>query len=218
MMDAVFTTGVICLLTCLSSQLLKVAIQGFCKQDKLNIFSEGSYPSSHTALAMSLVISMLFFFWQNAHLHLVSEETLQMQGFLMIICFVIAGYAIRDSFGVRLNNKKLSIFSIEVCRQLSNLNLEQAQEFEKLTNTMKKELKITGHEVHEIVGGGILGILFPSLLLSIDFKNIPIFFVCIVCMILYILLSILYLKRNQYISTKARLLQKNNQQKESPKI
>lgn len=207
-MDAVLITGVICLFTCLSSQLLKIAIQFFCKQDKLNIFSEGSYPSSHTALAVSLVSSMLFFFWQNAHLHLVSEETLQMQGFLVIICFVIAGYAIRDSFGVRLNTKKLSIFTIEVCRQLSHLNLEQAQEFKKLLHTMKKELKITGHEVHEIIGGAIWGILFPIFILAIDFQNIPVLFYGITGMILFVLLSILYIKRSEYITTKSRILER----------
>ncbi len=174
------------IISCSLSQVLKIFFNMVLNKQKFklaNLFSDGNYPSSHTAFVTSITAIS----WFNTVVKYLAQDNVEVwlwvSASITMLCFIV----VRDALGVRYTVQKL-------CECVSELaeNTSTAEE-------IKHKLNIkSGHRPHEVIAGAVLGLIVASITSCIyygwyDYIVMPL---CILSLYISVSLGALYLIRN----------------------
>ena len=167
------------LATCVLSQTLKLLFNTMVNKTKFSlrkITSDGNYPSSHTGF----VTSVTAISW----IYTVNSENASISVWCSMAFTALAVVIIRDALGVRYTVQKL-------CETVTKLAEGSEHEEE-----IRKEMDIkSGHKPYEVMGGAILGIIVAGFTSCIYYKLYKLLPIAIVAFVLYVVVSILVLKK-----------------------
>ncbi|MEG1705828.1 MAG: divergent PAP2 family protein [Clostridia bacterium] len=171
------------------------------KFDKKTLFSDGDFPSSHTAI----LICFNIIFWYIVYLYSLANPTTDIFVCVLIglVLLLWSCYEIRDAMGVRLRVqeqayaiKQIATTSKEMSDKLENLNLVDEnvncdaiqEELDDLLVGLKLK---AGHLPYEVFGGILTGTLIGLLYVTFFESNLTLFITVSFIFISYILLTML---------------------------
>ena len=171
------------LATCVLSQTLKLLFNTMVNKTKFSlrkITSDGNYPSSHTGF----VTSVTAISWIYTVREILNSENASISVWCSMAFTALAVVIIRDALGVRYTVQKL-------CETVTKLAEGSEHEEE-----IRKEMNIkSGHKPYEVMGGAILGIIVAGFTSCIYYKLYKLLPIAIVAFVLYVVVSILVLKK-----------------------
>ncbi len=183
------------------------------KIDNKTIFSDGDFPSSHTAVLISCNIVI----WHLIYSYAINNPKVDMFA-SVLVGFVLAlwsCYVIRDAMGVRLRVQEHAVAikliaksSKELSEKLENLNLTDSDinsnALQEELDDLLKNIKLkAGHLPHEVLGGIVTGGLIGCIFISIADSNFKMFFVIFAVFVLYVTLTIrIFIKKSKKIKAK----------------
>lgn len=173
------------LLSCILSQTLKMVFDIMIRKRKFklgNITSDGNYPSSHTAF----VTSVTTISWIDTIYSIIVEKIIDLQIWCSMTLTVFLIIVIRDALGVRYTVQKL-------CDALPKIS--SGTKYEDEMNKFR-DIK-SGHEVHEVIGGAVLGCFVAAFSSSFYYGIYKYIWSILIMFTIYIFISAAVLKKKK---------------------
>lgn len=173
------------ILACSISQVLKSIFNLMFEKRKFkigNLVADGNYPSSHTAF----VTSITAIFWFNTISKWVTYGNAEIWIWCSIAITMLWLIVIRDALGMRYTVQKLCEAVTEIAK-----DTDVAEEIQK-----KLDIK-SGHRPHEVIAGGILGLLIATYTSCIYYGWMTLMILIMVLFVVYIGISMLILKNKR---------------------
>lgn len=207
--DSVILLSISSVSTMVFVQVFKTILNSILigKIDLKTLFSDGDFPSSHTAILVSFNIV----FWHIIYVYSLSNPNADMFSATLVglVLILWSCYEIRDAMGVRLRVqehahaiKQIVLTSKDMSGKLEKLNLKEtntnSRALEEELDDLLSNLKLkAGHLPHEVLGGIITGGLIGCLCITVADNNFKLLTLTILGLSIYILLTILIFIRKR---------------------
>jgi len=213
--DSVILMSISTVTTMVFVQVFKTVLNSILigKFDAKTLFSDGDFPSSHTAILVSFNIV----FWYIIYSYSINNTSVNMFSSVLIgmVLALWSCYEIRDAMGVRLRVqehayaiKQIALSSRDMSDKLEQLHLTEdavnSRALEEELNVILSTLKLkAGHLPHEVLGGIVSGGFIGCIFISIAAGNFKILALICIMFLAYISSTILIFIRKRIKNDKA---------------
>jgi len=207
--DSVILMSVSTVTTMVFVQVFKTVLNSILigKFDAKTLFSDGDFPSSHTAILVSFNIV----FWYIIYSYSINNPTVNMFACVLIglVLALWSCYEIRDAMGVRLRVqehayaiKQIALSSRDMSDKLDQLHLVDdavnSKALEEEIDDLLSNLKLkAGHLPHEVLGGIVAGGFIGCMFISAADNNLKILALICAMFVAYVSLTILIFIRKR---------------------
>lgn len=176
--------------------LLKIAITKNRKPQNVikQFFSDGDFPSSHTAVSVTGVIVITPLLYEAIYNASSKTEVITAVA-AEVILLLWTAMTIRDALGIRMRVQENAQTMHKFLKESKNYFVV-ADSLQEFWSELGDQINIkAGHMPHEVIGGLILALIFGIGANSIRTGNITILIIDIIISIFYFLLSYLFLSK-----------------------
>jgi len=200
--DSVILMSISTVTTMVFVQVFKTILNSILigKFDSKTLFSDGDFPSSHTAILVSFNIV----FWYIIYSYSINNPSINMFSSILIglVLALWSCYEIRDAMGVRLRVqehayaiKQIALSSRDMSDKLEKLHLVDdavnSKALEEEMDDLLSNLKLkAGHLPHEVLGGIVAGGFIGSIFTSAVDNNFTLLAVISIIFLAYISFTI----------------------------
>ncbi len=158
-------------------------------------FSDGDFPSSHTAVSVTAVIIVTPILWE-AVTNAQNKSEVYCSVAIFSLYIIWALYIIRDALGIRMRVQEQAKVLKSFLTQSPTVSEALQCYWEELASHINIK---AGHMPHEVIGGVILALIFGIGSNAIRYGNYIILIIDIIIAIIYFIISYLVLSNKEKI-------------------